>query len=151
MRSCAAVAPTRQKRSIFCLPMRLDTLTAIGQHTICIAEKHDVATPTIGADAPMLRMCSGSVDMAIPSPSSCVKTAAVIGSTSFGSGASASSGVASVAAALTRPTRCRRSGTAGVAACATSRGALCTGSSAPAAACSSVSQTSRAHRMASRQ
>ena len=37
-------------------------------HT-CATEKHDVAAPIVAGAAPMFCMCSGSDDIAMPSPS----------------------------------------------------------------------------------
>ena len=92
------VAPTRHVRSIRCRPTRCDARTNRGQHSICAIEKQDVARPTVGAEAPMARMCRGSVLIAIPSPSSCTNTDSVIGKTDRGSRVSSSAAAAAAAA-----------------------------------------------------
>ena len=84
-----AVAPIRQTRSTSARPTRLERLTSSGQHTICAAEKQEVARPTCMGDAPRLVMYSGRLEMAIPSPSICANTLSVIGSSVEGRGSTA--------------------------------------------------------------
>ena len=91
------VVPRMQLRSIRRRPMRPEYFTASGQQIICATEKHEVAKPTIGAEAPMPRMWSGSVLMAMPSPRSCTKTESVMGSTSGGSRSSSAAAAAAAA------------------------------------------------------
>ena len=85
MTKAAAVAPDRQRRSARVRPMRLESFTMSGQHSICAKEKADVARPTCMAEAPKPFRCSGMLEIAIPSPSICTKTPRQIGSTAGGS------------------------------------------------------------------
>jgi len=65
----AAVAPARQMRSTVVRPMRLESLTMSGQHTICATLKAEVAKPTCTALAPKPFRCRGMLEIAMPSPS----------------------------------------------------------------------------------
>ena len=86
MRRLEAVAPVRQTRRMIARPTRLERLTRSGQQIIWATEKHEVARPHCSGVAPSVVMCSGRLEMAMPSPSICAKTLSVIGSSVRGSG-----------------------------------------------------------------
>ena len=69
------VAPRRQTRRIVSRsPIADDSATSSGHSSICITLKHEVAAATSSGEPPISVMCSGSVPIAMPSESICVKT-----------------------------------------------------------------------------